>query len=95
MTALKSLGDLLLNLSLVDSPGSGLTVSRVIALVLAIALSIAAYAVARYLLVRRGARIIESSRSQLASILLERRVLHRLCIIAALGVRNSLHLEVT
>jgi miniconductance mechanosensitive channel len=86
MTVLEGLADVLPNLGLVHSPSTALTVSRVIALVLAIALSIAAYAVARYFLVRRGVRIIESSRSQLASILLERRVLHRLCILGPLVV---------
>ncbi len=86
MTVLEALRDILLNFGLVDSPSTALAVSRVIALALAVILSVVAYAVARYLLVRRTIRAIETSRGQLASILLERRVLHRLCILAPLVV---------
>ncbi|MFX1355232.1 MAG: hypothetical protein ACFFGP_14860, partial [Promethearchaeota archaeon] len=86
MTVLESLRDILLNLGLVDSPSTALTVSRVIPLAVAVIVSVVAYAVARYLLMRRSVRAIETRRSQLASILLERRVLHRLCIIAPLVV---------
>lgn len=89
MTVLEALRDILLNLGLVDSPSTAVTVSRVIALALAVIASVVAYAVARYLLVRRTIRAIETSRGQLASILLERRVLHRLCVLAPLVVINA------
>jgi miniconductance mechanosensitive channel len=89
MTVLESLGVLLLNWSLVDSPSGGLTASRAISFGLAITLAIVAYAVARYLLFRGVVRIIGPDRRQLTSALLESKVLHRLCVLAPLVVINA------
>ncbi len=89
MTVLESLREVLQNLGWFDSPSTALTASRAIALALSVFLSVVAYVVARYLLVRRTIRAIETSRGQLASILLERRVLHRLCLLAPLVVIHA------
>lgn len=89
MTVVESLRDILLGLGLLDSSITALTVARVIALAVAVLLSIAGYAVARRLLLGRSIRAIEAGRGLLASVLLQRRVLHRLCILAPLVIMHA------
>lgn len=81
--------NLLMALGLVDSPSTGLTVSRATAFALAIALAIVAYAVARYLLFRGAVKITGPNSRQLTSALLESKVLHRLCLLAPLVVMDA------
>ena len=95
MTVLESLRDLLQTLGWFDLPSIALTASRVTALGPTVFLSVVAHVVARYLSMTRTIRTMEARGGKLASILLFRRLPHRLCVIAPLGVGNSLHLEVT
>ena len=67
MTVLASLSDVLLDPGWFDSPSTALTESRVIALALSVALALVAYAVARYLLVRRTIGAIAGTSGQLAT----------------------------